>query len=163
MSYKFGSESERQLATVDTGLVLVAREVIKVYDHSIIKGHRNREEQNAAFAGGYSKLQWPHGNHNALPSLALDAAPYHKRYGKLIGTVEQIKAIALAEFEDASKLSLLRAEHMIREHYCQLAGFYLGTAHILGIPLRWGGDWDDDRDLFDQSFDDLGHFERRKL
>ena len=38
-------------------------------------------------------------------------------------------------------------------------GFVLGVASQLGIALRWGGDWDGDTDLKDQTFDDLVHFE----
>lgn len=39
------------------------------------------------------------------------------------------------------------------------AGFVLGTAFSLGIKIRWGGDWDQDWDLKDNSFKDLSHFE----
>lgn len=39
------------------------------------------------------------------------------------------------------------------------AGFVVGTAVQLGIPIRWGGDWDSDRDFSDQHFNDLVHFE----
>lgn len=40
-----------------------------------------------------------------------------------------------------------------------LAGYMLCAAHLLGIGMRWGGDWDGDDDLNDQKFNDLGHFE----
>lgn len=39
------------------------------------------------------------------------------------------------------------------------AGLMIATAHWMDIPLRWGGDWDCDWDLYDQKFEDLGHFE----
>ena len=39
------------------------------------------------------------------------------------------------------------------------AGIVIATARDLDIVLRWGGDWDRDHDLSDQSFDDLVHFE----
>ena len=42
----------------------------------IVCGHRNKEDQNKAFAEGKSKLKWPKGKHNKLPSQAVDAAPY---------------------------------------------------------------------------------------
>ena len=29
--------------------------------------------------------------------------------------------------------------------------------------LRWGGDWDSDKDFNDQSFDDLPHFELKRI
>ena len=39
------------------------------------------------------------------------------------------------------------------------SGFVIGTATAMGIKLRWGGDWDSDRDFTDQKFNDLVHFE----
>jgi hypothetical protein len=38
-------------------------------------------------------------------------------------------------------------------------GYVLGVASQLDIPLRWGGDWDRDWTLNDQTFIDLPHFE----
>ena len=35
----------------------------------------------------------------------------------------------------------------------------MGRAVELGIRLRWGGDWDGDNELRDQTFNDLVHFE----
>lgn len=40
-----------------------------------------------------------------------------------------------------------------------LAGLVEGTAEMMGIPIRWGGDWDSDKDFSDQRFNDLPHFE----
>ena len=39
------------------------------------------------------------------------------------------------------------------------AGYVKGMAADMGIPLRWGGDWDDDTQVMDQRFKDLVHFE----
>jgi peptidoglycan LD-endopeptidase CwlK len=39
------------------------------------------------------------------------------------------------------------------------AGIVRGIAHMRGIKLRWGGDWDGDTILDDQTFNDLPHFE----
>lgn len=39
------------------------------------------------------------------------------------------------------------------------AGFVKGVAKFLGIPIRWGGDWDSDTEVDDQTFNDLPHFE----
>lgn len=43
------------------------------------------------------------------------------------------------------------------------AGFVLGIAISMGIRLRWGGDWDQDTQVKDNKFNDLPHFERRRL
>lgn len=46
-----------------------------------------------------------------------------------------------------------------RDRFHLFAGFVLGISSQLGIKVRWGGDWDMDKDLKDNEFDDLVHFE----
>jgi len=46
-----------------------------------------------------------------------------------------------------------------RERFVYFAGIVKGVASQLGVSIRWGGDWDSDNDLKDQSFNDLPHFE----
>lgn len=46
-----------------------------------------------------------------------------------------------------------------RERFILLAGVVFGCAHAAGVRIRWGGDWDQDFELSDNEFDDLGHFE----
>jgi len=46
----------------------------------------------------------------------------------------------------------------IRRFY-YFAGFVLGVAARMQIPIRWGGDWDRDTRVNDQNFNDLVHFE----
>lgn len=38
-------------------------------------------------------------------------------------------------------------------------GYVLWRAEHMGIKLRWGGDWDDDGDIWDHRFVDMPHFE----
>lgn len=45
------------------------------------------------------------------------------------------------------------------KRFYHFAGFVQGLANELHIPIRWGGDWDRDFDLDDQTFNDLVHFE----
>lgn len=45
------------------------------------------------------------------------------------------------------------------ERFCYFAGFVKGIAEGLGISIRWGGDWDDDGQVKDETFRDLVHFE----
>lgn len=42
-----------------------------------------------------------------------------------------------------------------------LAGYVKGIASQMGVELRWGGDWDSDNEMADQTFHDLPHFELR--
>lgn len=47
-----------------------------------------------------------------------------------------------------------------KRYYYMLAHHILATAKRMGIHnVRWGGDWDRDFDLDDQTFNDLCHFE----
>lgn len=47
------------------------------------------------------------------------------------------------------------------KRFYYFAGIVKGVSEMLGIKIRWGGDWDGDNDLNDQSFMDLAHFELR--
>jgi peptidoglycan L-alanyl-D-glutamate endopeptidase CwlK len=42
------------------------------------------------------------------------------------------------------------------------AGFVKGVAAVMGIPIRWGGDWNNDTQVKDTGFKDLPHFELRR-
>lgn len=46
-----------------------------------------------------------------------------------------------------------------RDRLHLFAGFVLGTAQSMGVKLRWGGDWNQDTETKDNTFDDLVHFE----
>ena len=48
-----------------------------------------------------------------------------------------------------------------RERFIYFGGFVKGCAYHMGIPIIWGGDWDNDTSLTDNKFDDLVHFEIR--
>ena len=48
-----------------------------------------------------------------------------------------------------------------RERFIYVAGIVKGIAFNLGIPIVWGGDWNNNFDLSDNNFDDLVHFELR--
>jgi peptidoglycan L-alanyl-D-glutamate endopeptidase CwlK len=45
------------------------------------------------------------------------------------------------------------------QRFYHLAGILRAVASESGLAIRWGGDWDCDFDLRDQSFMDLAHFE----
>lgn len=45
------------------------------------------------------------------------------------------------------------------DRFLVFGGFVLGTAREQGLVIRWGGDWDSDWNLRDQTFIDLPHFE----
>lgn len=73
---QFSKQSLDRLNTCHEDLQRVFLEVVKHFDCTVIEGHRGKEAQNKAFASGNSKLKWPHGKHNKLPSDAVDVMPY---------------------------------------------------------------------------------------
>ena len=46
-----------------------------------------------------------------------------------------------------------------KDRFYHFAGIVQGIAKMLNIKIRWGGDWDSDNDLKDQTLYDLPHFE----
>ena len=73
---RFGKRSKSRLATCDSRLQNLFNEVIKHFDCSVLEGHRGEKEQNEAYAKGNSKLRYPDGKHNKIPSVAVDVVPY---------------------------------------------------------------------------------------
>jgi len=78
MMFKFSKTSQDKLNTCHPDLIRLMEVALKTspMDFSIICGHRGEKEQNEAVKAGTSKLDYPHGKHNKLPSLAVDIAPY---------------------------------------------------------------------------------------
>ncbi len=125
---RFSGTSRRKLETCDVDLQHLFNEVIRHFDCTIVWGHRGEEEQDKAFQGGYSKLQWPDSKHNKKPAHGIDVVP------------------CPIDWEDVDR-------------FRYFAGFVMGMAAAMGIRIVWGGDWDRDTDLSDQTFDDLAHYE----
>jgi len=127
----FGATSKTRLSGCDARLRAVFNRVVEIADCAIIEGHRPKERQDEYFALGKSKLPWPDGKHNRVPSEAVDAAPW------INGEIS-----------------------WDRRHCLFFAGIVIGVAEMMGIKIRWGGDWDSDREpVTDQDFQDLVHFE----
>lgn len=133
---QYSKPSNDRLNTAHPDLITLFNYVIKHYDNTIVCGHRGEKEQNEAYRKGNSKLKWPHGKHNKLPSEAIDSAPF------------EVNAIDWKVKQSA--------------HY---AGYVMGVAdtlYELGIishRIRSGADWDRDNDIDDTIFWDAAHFE----
>jgi len=127
---KYGKISKARLATCDPRLQKVFNEVIKHWDCSILEGTRSEKRQNELY--------------NAVPRKSKVKWPNSKHNSS------PSKAADVAPFpldwEDT-------------ERFYAFSGFVIGIATSMGITLRWGGDWDSDRDFKDQTFNDLPHFE----
>lgn len=133
---RFGVISLHNLSTCTPALQQLFGEAIrrapKWLDFAVICGHRDEREQNAAFAKGTSKKRWPDGEHNKLPSRAVDIRP--------------ALPFSMEDWND-------------RLRFARLVGFIECVAVDLGIPIRLGLDWDGDGRSIDETFEDLGHIE----
>lgn len=72
----FSELSLMRLRTCHEDLQRLFLAVVKKSDCSIICGHRGQEEQDKAYHDGFSKVKWPNGQHNSMPSRAVDVMPY---------------------------------------------------------------------------------------
>lgn len=138
---KFGPRSLQRLGTCHSDIQRVCHVVIREQDFTVIWGRREKVAQNEAFATGHSLVQWPDSKHNAeAPDLsdAVDLAPWFPTRPHIRWDQER--------------------------GFILLAGRMLQAAAALDIKLRWGGDWDQDNDLYDRNRPfDLGHFERMEV
>jgi len=65
----------------------------------------------------------------------------------------------LSELSQAADVAPYPVDWKDTIRFYAFAGFVLGVASQLGVKLRWGGDWDSDRNVAEETFRDLPHFE----
>ena len=135
--HAFGRRSCDALATVDPRLADVCHGALGAvpFDLTVTCGRRSRKDQEKAVREGRSKVHWPKGNHNTRSDDELARAVDIHPYP--------------IDWKDTRR-------------YYILAGAMFAVAAEQGVPLRWGGDWDGDGSLTDQTFNDLPHFETRR-
>lgn len=151
----YGAKSEEHLAEVHPELARVMRAVVARFDNQIRDGARSVEEQAENVRKGVSKtMDSKHvvGTGVRDKSDAVDAYPYPVKLPQLLSFRAGLTPAQRDELAAYVK-------DVARFYY--FGGYVLATGDALGVPLRWGGDWDGDRDVHEQSFDDLPHFERR--
>jgi peptidoglycan L-alanyl-D-glutamate endopeptidase CwlK len=73
---RFSEASLEKLETCHPDLRRLFKTVILFFDCTIVCGHRGEKEQHEAFINHNSNVDWPDGNHNSVPSYAVDAMPY---------------------------------------------------------------------------------------
>lgn len=132
---QFSMQSESILSTCHEDLQRLFREVVKSWDCQVLYegGHRDKETQDRLVREGKSKTKYPTSKHNKYPSHAVDVAPYHQ-------TPPHV------DWNDTNG-------------FYYFAGYVQRVADEMGITIRYGGDWDSDREGDDQTFFDLVHFE----
>lgn len=158
----YGKSSTENLNQVIEPLQLVCYRALIIAnklgrDISIIEGHRDLQTQMTLFKEKKSKVT--KGKHNLVPAEAIDFVPYHPKFGRITGHDLQIQQIA-----DHYGLEVYAARYKIMAEFSIIAQcFMLASQELrqegIEVPLRWGGDWDKDNDVFNNTFDDMGHIE----
>ena len=126
---EFSKKSINNLEQVHPLLIDLFSEVVRHWDCTIIEGIRSPEQQAIYVKKGVSKT-------------------YKSKH--LLQSDNYAWAVDVAPYPVKW--------HDISRFYA-FAGFVLGIATSMKIPIRWGGDWDSDREFTDQKFNDLVHFE----
>lgn len=144
----FSRESQYRLDTVTKKLKDFMLDLIRIVDFKVTCGHRAKDEQDAAFREGRSKLEFPKSAHNLFPSAAIDIYPCPVELPD-----ESVKA------DPQEEIARLKKNMDLYKRWYYFGGFVLGYAKAKGIKIRWGGDWDSDFNIKDQNLNDLPHFE----
>jgi peptidoglycan L-alanyl-D-glutamate endopeptidase CwlK len=116
---QFSQTSRDRLATCDVRLQDILEEAIRYVDFMVLAGHRGQAEQDEAYRTGKSQKPWPTGNHNALPSRAVDIAPLSSQLNDKLSWKDVVA-------------------------FGRLMGYVDCIAKQRGVKLRFGLDWDGD-------------------
>ena len=146
---RFGTSSNRHLASVHPSVSQLFRSVVADFDCSILCGARSKEAQNRAFESGVSHTSWPNSRHNVRPADPTENEwdlPKLSRAVDVFPIPEAGWPIRTEDWDDTPR-------------FYYFAGLVWARAEQLHIPIRWGGNWDGDSQLRDQTLFDLVHWE----
>ena len=133
--YMFSRKSIRLLETVHPDLQQVFNEAIKIMDFKILQGFRTVRDQQKLYAQGRTAA------------------------GKIVTHLDGVKKKSKHQFGNAVDIAPYPIDWAIRKRFILLAGVIKGVAGVKGIPIRWGGDWDSDNVMSDETWIDMPHFE----
>jgi len=107
-------------------------EVVKTYDCQVQQGGRSIAEEQADIDRGVSHLTNPMDSKHVVSAA---------------------RPLALAVDVAPYPVDWTKSGR-----FCHFAGYVMKTAEVMGIPIRWGGEWDGTWNKPGQ-LDDLDHFE----
>lgn len=133
---RFSETSKARLKTCHVDLQILFAHVGQEMDCTIVCGHREKEDQDKAYAEGKSKLKYPQSKHNRIPSWAVDAAPYIK-----------------------NKIDWTREQLLFFAGFVKGVAYKLYSTGVMTHRIRLGADFDMNNDIKDDKFRDEPHFE----
>jgi hypothetical protein len=160
----YSRRSITRLLTCHQDFQVLMFEVDNFWPNTILEGKRTIEQQRENVRTGVSKTL--DSRHLDDPAEALDAAPDPLSWPHMDAKLaELLDHLPAQERHEMEKLVLDYAKQLARWYY--FGGFVLGTAEqlrkrgMISHRIRHGADWNGDRGIHDQRFDDLPHFELR--
>lgn len=137
MSFVLGSKSRKNLEGVHPHLVRVVERAIQLtpVDFTVFEGVRTLARQKQLVKDKKSKTL----NSRHIPGA--------DGYGKAVDLVPLVGGKPSWD----SKI--------IKTHYVPMAEAVKKAAKELGVPIRWGGDWNNNGNIYDETFFDGPHFE----
>lgn len=97
-----GKSSKIRLAECHPDLQRVIALAAGRFPLTVICGHRNQADQDAAYKSGNSKVKWPQSRHNSKPSTAVDLAPWPINWND----ITRFREMALVVLRAASELGI---------------------------------------------------------
>lgn len=125
----FDKGSAERLARAHPLLQKLMNEAIKKTPFVILDSQRGKAAQELAFRQKRTKAHFGNSAHNWAPSIALDVCPLPVNWKN-------------------TKPFVVLAQQVI-----------LPLANAMQIPIRWGGDWNMNGNIHDESFVDMPHYE----
>jgi len=142
--YKYGRQSKSVLITLHPKLREVTQSALLLWDHSLLRGVRDVEQQKIYVHQGLSQT---------MDSRHLPGGGYQPDFPPEF--TELSYAVDMAPFI-GGKVSY------DKRHVAFFAGCVLTIARDMNVDLRWGGDWDGDGNQVEHSFWDGVHFELKR-
>lgn len=138
---EFGSKSKAVRASLHPKLQLLVDRVVEIVDISLVESIRSEGIQTLYFQERKTKVNYPNSKHNATDDPLL--------HGVCFSVSDAIDLVPYpTAYKDKAQMLLV-------------AGVVLAVAAMLGINIRWGGDWNGDGIINDNKgeFYDPWHFE----
>lgn len=141
MTFILGTASLKNLEGVHPDLIALVKDVmdLQIMDFRVNEGVRSLEKQKEYVAKGVSKtLKSKHLIQPDGYGHAVDLYPFPV----------DMKAVNAGSWRENGRFALL-------------AGMMLALAKKRGLTVVWGGDFDSDGEILDNTFTDFPHFELR--
>lgn len=125
-------QGSEKLHNVHPDLVAVIQAAAKVWELKIVEAERSLKREEELIRTGKSRLADPR---KCLHVVQAD------------GLVHAVDLVPLPlDWNDSRR-------------FYYLGGYVRAVAKGLGLHVRWGGDWNSNTEVKDQTFNDLDHFE----